>query len=397
VPLPYREARAQVIATVASLVRPAREEVPLDDAAGRRLAVDVLADRDQPPFHRSTRDGFAVRAADSRVSAPLRVIGEIAAGRGLDRPVGAGEAAEIMTGAPLPDGADAVVMIENTTATAGGVRIDRPVAPGENVVAAGSELRAGALAAPRGALVGTGEIALLASLGCARVPVTRRPRVMVLATGDELVDAGATPGRYQIRNSNGPMLAAQVRRAGGEPILLPPARDDAAALRPLVARALAEGDLAVFSGGVSMGKYDLVEATVAELGARIVWDGAAIRPGKPVVFGTAGDKPFFGLPGNPLSALVTFELFARPAVELAAGAPDAPLRLPSAPLAAPLDRAPLPLTFFTPVRIDDAGLVPLPSQGSGDLASLARADGFAVTDPRVSHVPAGTVLPYLPR
>lgn len=401
-PLPFRDARAQVIATVRPLTRPVVEEVALLEAAGRRLAVDVVADRDQPPFHRATRDGFAVRATDSRVSAPLRVVGESAAGRGLEGAVGPGEAAEIMTGAPLPDGADCVVMIEHTSRDPdGAVRIARPGAPGENIVPAGSELRAGALAVPRGALLGTGEIALLASVGRARAPVARRPRVAIVTTGDELVGVDETPSRWQIRNSNGPMLAGQVRRAGGEPLLLPTAPDDAAALRALVARGFAEGDLVVFSGGVSMGKYDLVEQALAEFGARVVWDGAAIRPGKPVVFGLAGDgadaKAFFGLPGNPLSALVTFELFARPAIELLEGAPDAPLRLLAAPLAAPLERDPLPLAFFTPVRFDDAGLVPLPSMGSGDLASLARADGFAVTDPRVSSVPAGTLLPFLPR
>jgi molybdopterin molybdotransferase len=395
-PLPFRDARARVIERVRPLARV--EEVGLGEAAGRVLAEAVAADRDQPPFHRSTRDGFALRAADSRPGARLRVVGVIAAGGSLEGALSAGEAAEIMTGAPLPDGADCVVMVENTTREGELVVLDRGAAAGDNFVPAGSELAAGAVAVARGARIGPGEVALLAAVGKTRVPVGPRPRVAILPTGDELVDAAEVPARFQIRNSNGPMLAAQVLRAGGEPFLLPRAPDDEPALRALVEQALARGDLAVFSGGVSMGKYDLLEKVLADLGARVEWDGVAIRPGKPALFGAVGDLPFFGLPGNPLSSLVTFELFARPAIERLAGAAPGPLPLLSTRLSREHRPPSLPLTVFTPARLDGEGRAePLPSQGSGDLTALARADGFLVTDPGVTSLPAGSWCAFLPR
>jgi molybdopterin molybdotransferase len=407
--LPFLEARARALAAVRDAVHPVvadgplapgfgrglPEEVPLAQAFGRVLADDVRADRDQPPFNRSTRDGYAVRAVD--VPGVLRVGGEIAAGQELGRELRPEEAVEIMTGAPLPAGADAVVMVEHTRRAGDRVSLEREVAPGENVVPAGSELPAGALAIPAGTFVGVGEVALLASLGHARPRVRRRPRVAVLPTGDELVDVAATPGPTQIRNSNGPMLAAQIDRAGGTPIVLPAARDDLASLRALARRAFDEADLVILSGGVSMGKHDLVEGVLAELGARFLWDAVAIRPGKPAVCGLAGDRPFLGLPGNPLSSLVTFELFARPLIELLAGAEPRPFTPLRAPLAALFRQPPLPLTVFAPARLDERGLHLIASQGSGDLASIVRAGGFALFEPGVTDVAAGTLVPYLPR
>jgi molybdopterin molybdotransferase len=375
------------------------ERVALADAAGRVLADDVHADRDQPPFHRSTRDGFALRAADA--PGTLRVVGEIAAGTALARALAAGEAAEIMTGAPLPEGADAVVMVEHVTRAADVVTVGRALAAGDNVVPAGAELGRGARALAAGTRIGTAEIAMLATVGRAEVPVRPRPRVAIVATGAELVDVAAAPGPSQIRESNGPTLAAQVARAGGVPLRLPPAPDDALALRDRLDRALAGADLILFSGGVSMGKYDLVEAAFAELGGRVVWDGVAIRPGKPAVFGLVRDTPFFGLPGNPLSTLVTFELFARPALELLGGAADVGLRWRSVRLAADFRPPLLPLTHFVPARLtgelDDVTVVPLPSQGSGDIAALARADGFLVVAPGTTELAAGTWAPFMPR
>ncbi len=403
--LPFLEARARAVEITRAGARRAPsepshpDEIALTDAFGRVLARDALADRDQPPFHRSTRDGFAVRAADvATVPVTLRVIGEIAAGASLGRALAPGETAEIMTGAPLPDGADAVVMVEDSGRDGEHVVLRRSVAAGENVVAAGSELGAGAVAVPAGARVGPGELALLASIGHAQVRVRPRPRVAVLATGDELVDVAATPGPTQIRNSNGPMLAAQIARAGGAPRVLPPARDELPALRALAERAFAEADLVILSGGVSMGKHDLVEQVLAELGARFEFDGVAIRPGKPVVFGLAAGTPFFGLPGNPLSSFVTFELFARPVLELLAGVEPPPFTALRAPLRDDFRQPKLALTVFAPARLDDRGLVEIVrSQGSGDLASLAAAHGFAVLDPGVTELAAGTLVPFMAR
>jgi molybdopterin molybdotransferase len=288
-------------------------------------------------------------------------------------------------------------MVEHVSREGDRVTLSRPAAAGDHFVPAGGELAAGALALGRGVRIGPGDVALLASVGKARLAVGARPRVAILATGDELVEAGETPGPTQIRNSNGPMLAAQVRRAGGAPLLLPRAPDREPALRALVTRALAESDLAVFSGGVSMGRYDLLEGVLAGLGARVEWDGVAIRPGKPALFGVVGDRPFFGLPGNPLSSLVTFELFARPAIELATGLEAPRLDLVLVRLARPHRQPGLPLTVFTPARRVEDAAEPLPSQGSGDLTALVRADGFIVTEPGVNELPEGTLVPFLPR
>lgn len=388
----YRDARAQIIQAVAPLLR--TEVVPLAEAPGRVLAVDVAADRDQPPFHRSTRDGFAVRAAD--VPGTLRVIGEIAAGASLGRALVPGEAAEIMTGAPVPDGADAVVMVENVERRGDRVTAAQAIAAGENFVPAGREIRAGALAVAAGARIGPGEIAMLATVGCAAVTVAARPRVAVCATGEELVGVDTRPGPTQIRDSNSHTLAAQVLRAGGVPVRLAPARDSADSLRERLAVAVAEADLVIFSGGVSMGKYDLVEDVFKEMGGRILFDGVAIRPGKPVVFGEIAGKPFFGLPGNPLSTLVTFELFARAALDRLAFA-EPLLRVQLAELTASFRQRALPLTCFVPARLDGLRAEALPSHGSGDIAALCRADGFVVVEQGVTELLAGAVVSYLPR
>jgi molybdopterin molybdotransferase len=303
-----------------------------------------------------------------------------------------------MTGAPLPRGADCVVMVEHVTREAERVSLGRGIVAGENVVPAGSELRRGAVALRAGARVDPATIAMLATLGHARVAVRPRPRVAIVATGDELVPVESTPSAVQIRDSNSYALAAQVARAGGDPLRLPPARDSLASLRASCARAFVDADLVIFSGGVSMGKYDLVEQVLGELGARFLWDGVDIRPGKPAVFGIAQGKPFLGLPGNPVSTLVTFELFARPAIERLGGADVGPLRLLSAPLAADHEQKALPLTLFAPALLDEqARVVPVRTQGSGDVAALVRATCFFVVDPGVTRVAAGQHVSVLMR
>lgn len=388
------EARALVVGQVAALRTPA-EEVALDAAVGRVLAADVTADRDQPPFDRSTRDGFAVRAADRGAR---RVIGELAAGATFDREVMAGECVEIMTGAGLPAGADAVVMVEHVRREGDTITFDRDVATGENVVATGSEARHGAVVLSRGARVDPAVVGLLASVGRARVAVHARPRVAIVGTGDELVEVDEVPSRAQIRNSNSWSLAAQVARAGGVAVRMPIARDDQAALRAIVERALSEADILVLSGGVSMGKYDFVEGVLGALGAKLHFDAVAIRPGKPAVFGIVRGKPFFGLPGNPLSTTLTFELFARPAIELIGGAQAAPWRTTLARLATAYRSRPLPLMVFAPSRFTGDGSVEvLPSQGSGDLVALARADVWAIFAPDTTHAEAGALVEILPR
>jgi molybdopterin molybdotransferase len=405
-PLSLLDARHAVIATIGARI-PASETRALDEALDRVLAEAIVADRDQPPFDRVTRDGFAVRAADVAGASPdqavvLTVIGEAPPGRALAFGVGPQQCVEIMTGAALPSGADAVVMVEHTRRPdPSRVLIERAAAPRENVVAQGSELSKNALAVPARRRLDPAAVALAASLGCANPRVFVRPRVAVVTTGDELVEVGATPRPTQIRNSNRHSLTAQVTRAGGFALPAPIAGDDPATLRAVIDTALAHADLLLLSGGVSMGKYDYVEGVLGDLGARVVFDGVAIRPGRPLVFGLLGEVPFFGLPGNPLSTMVTFELFVRPALELLSGADAAPLRHAWVPLAEPFAQRALPLTALLPALLEGEGeatmVRPLPSQGSGDLAAMGRADCLMVVAPGTTTLAAGALVPVLPK
>jgi molybdopterin molybdotransferase len=413
-PLSLLDARAAVLRELGAPHRPGAEAAALDEALGRVLAADVPADRDQPPFPRVTRDGFAVRAADVAAATPeapvpLAVIGELPPGSEFAGQVAGRQCVEIMTGAALPAGADAVVMVEHTERPAAGtVVIRRAVRAGENVVPRGSELAAGAVALPARHRLDPSSIGLLASLGCARPMVFARPRVAIVATGDELVAVEEAPRPMQIRNSNRHSLAAQVLRAGGTPRPARIARDERQALRAVIEEALLDADLLLLSGGVSMGKYDFVEDVLAQLGGTVVFDGVAIRPGKPLVFGRVRGVPFFGLPGNPLSTMVTFELFVRPALSLLAGADAAPLYFTQAPLAEDYAQRSVPLTVFVPARFDPSSgdtlgmpgvtaVRPVPSQGSGDLAAMARADCLIVLEPGATALGAGALVRLLPK
>ena len=348
------------------------------EAAGRILAEEILADRDYPPFARSARDGFAVHAAD--VPGELRVTGEVRAGEIYGGAVGFGEAVEIMTGAPLPHGADAVAMVEHTEREGHRVRVAQPLKPGENFNPKGVEACQGATLLSPGRRLGFAEIAVLAMVGKECAEVYRRPRVAILPTGDELVEAGQKPERFQIRNSNAWSIAAQVARAGGDPHILSIARDNYESTRALVEQGL-EADMLLLSGGVSAGKYDIVERVLADLGAEFFFDRVLIQPGQPLVFGKARGKFFFGLPGNPGSTMVTFEVFARAAVELLGGANEAPLPLLLARLSKEV-RQKSGLTRFLPAQLsaDGSTVKPEPWHGSGDVAALARANAFLVTD-----------------
>ena len=324
--LTFEQARACVLAKVREArPQPAAEEVSLFDAAGRVLAEPIVADRDFPPLARSVRDGFAVRAAD--VPGELAVIGEVRAGEAFSADLQPGQAVEIMTGAPMPRGSDAVVMIEHVSVSGDRVKVPRALQPGENVSPQASQARAGEVVLEPGRRLDFAAIALIASFGRSRVMVFARPQVAVLATGDEIVEVNQTPLPYQVRNSNVESLAVQVARAGGIPRVLPVARDLYAATRELVEQGL-RFDMLLLSGGVSAGKYDLVEKVLAGLGAEFFFDRVLIMPGQPLVFGRAQEKFFFGLPGNPASTMVTFEIFARAALELLGGQQEPALPVP---------------------------------------------------------------------
>ena len=403
--LSFADARQIVERRAATLSPTEPELIGLLDAVGLVLAEDLLADRDFPPFPRATRDGFAVRAADVQsVPAALQRVGEVKAGATIEESritVGPGEAVEIMTGAPVPVGADAVVMVEYTASANARVTVQRAVKAGENVVPAGAEARRGDVMVPKGTRVQHAAVAVAAAVGRPEIAVFRRPRVAVLATGDELVDVNLPPGPNEIRNSNSYSLAAQVYEAGGEAVILPVARDDAADLALLLRKGL-EADLLLLSGGVSAGKYDLVEEVLASLGAKFFFTGVAIQPGKPVVFGEVAlngkTTPFFGLPGNPVSTMVTFQLFVRPVLDALAGAKLEPLPFTQAILKAALSTK-TGLTRFLPAKLDGAhdkpGVELVQWQGSGDLMAASTANCYIVVPPDREQFEAGETVTVL--
>ena len=399
--LSFADAREKVIQMIAVMrPQPARETIDLARAAGRVLAARVAADRDYPPFDRSTRDGFALRAADATAAgATLRRVGEIKAGSSFDRAVTPGECVQIMTGAPAPQGADAVVMIEQTRVQSDRVTFERPATPGQNIVARGSEARAGEELLAAGTRLGYAEMALAAQVGCAKIEVFAAPRVAILSTGDEVVDVAAKPGPFQVRNGNGVALEALVALAGARPYQLGNAADEVEELRRAILKGL-EADVLILSGGVSAGKYDLVETVLAELGAEFFFDAVAIRPGRPAVFGRCQGKPVFGLPGNPVSTMVTFELFVVPALDLLSGAAARPLKILGARLTHALHEKP-GMTHFLPARLDASRGEPvvaaLPWQGSGDTVTLARANALLVVPAERPDWEAGEWAGVLPR
>jgi molybdopterin molybdotransferase len=414
--LTFGEARRVVEDHASRLISRTAETVPLLQAAGRVLAELITADRDIPPFPRSTRDGYAVHAADlATLPAKLKVIGEIKAGP-LQPPSkpNRGEAFSIMTGAPVPPGADAVVMVEYTSQKGDLVEITRAVAPAENIVAQGAEAKRGSLLVDQGTRLNEAAIALAASVGKSRVQAFVRPRVAVLTTGDEIVDLDAEPGPTQIRNSNTYSLAVQIQQAGGEPVLLPIAPDEPRRLRQLIEEGL-QSDLLIMTGGVSMGRYDLVEQVLAEMQTEFFFTGAKIQPGRPVVFGRSrgagapareaasaavSHKYFFGLPGNPASTMVTFELFAKPMLEALAGMRPRPLTFLHARLKSEI-RVKLGLTRFLPAilagQYENAEVELVPWQGSGDIAAQARSNFYIVVPPDREHIKAAEWIAILPR
>ena len=380
------------------------EAVALLGSVGRVLAHGVAADRDQPGFDRSTRDGFAVRARELVGDGLLRVAGQVRAGeRWEGGALEAGTAVEIMTGAPVPDGADAVVMVEHVIRQADGIRLaqGRELKAGDNVVPRASEARAGDEVLAAGTRVGAAEVALAASCGCAELAVFARPMVAIVATGDELVELGEAMAPEQIRNSNSYAIAAMVTAAGGQAGRLEIARD----VRRDVWERVAQGrmwDLLVFSGGVSMGEYDLVEEVLEEFGAEFFFTGVKMQPGKPVVFGRLPARQhhpmgtsepecyFFGLPGNPISTQVTFHCFVEPFLRALAGEANPEPRWAQGTLAESVAAKP-GITRLLPARMEGVQVTVVGWQGSGDLAANARANCYAEHLPGVEYRPADVI------
>ncbi|MBA3533242.1 MAG: molybdopterin molybdotransferase MoeA [Ardenticatenales bacterium] len=396
------------------------EHVTLWEAATRVLAQEVVAGHDVPPFRNSAMDGYAVRGADVTAasrSAPvrLRVVAQVAAGALAEREVGPGEAVRIMTGAPMPDGADAVVRFEDTSElwpvgerpATPIVAICQAVPPWENVRAAGEDLREGEAVLPSGTLLRPAHLGVLASLGWGRLPVVRRPRVAILATGDELVNADAPLEAGKIRNSNETTMAALVAQAGGEPLPLGIARDNVESLSAKLREGLAAGvDLFLTSAGVSVGDYDIVKEVLAAEGEMTFWQ-VAIKPGKPLAFGLLNHEsrrvPLLGLPGNPVAAMVAFHVFAQPAIRLMGG---------RVPLFPPVYQARLLDSIENSgrrhymrarySRAEDGTLEVATRgsgvrvQGSGILSSMVWANCFVVVPETVNSLPVGATVEIEP-
>jgi molybdopterin molybdotransferase len=417
--LGFEEAVALVRRHAAEVRATAAEMVALGEASGRVLTEELQADRDMPPFERATRDGYAVRAAELMAGA-LRVSGSLRAGEAwVGGALGAGEAIEIMTGAAVPAEADAVVMLEHVTATTASqqkqtqeqkqnqisLREGRAIAAGENIVPQGSEARQGQALLAAGTRLDAAGVGLAAVCGAAELRVWRRPRVGILATGDELVKVNAKPGPQQIRDSNSHMLAALVEAAGGVPVRLPAAADTREALAAGI-EAARDCEMLVLSGGVSAGRHDLVEAALEEAGAEFYFTVVRMQPGRPVVFGAitarrdGGRQYFFGLPGNPVSTEVTFLTLARGMVQALGGAAARGPRLLSARLAEAV-RGKAGLTRFVPAVWSQDWSRPevraIATQGSGDLAADARAECYVVVAESGEGAAAGDTVNVLPR
>jgi molybdopterin molybdotransferase len=391
------DARARMLSQILVL---GDELADLTDIRGQVLAEDVAAVEDIPPFPNSAMDGYAVRAADIVGASParpvaLRVVAEMAAGAVAARAIGPGEAARIMTGAMLPQGADAVVMIEETDGGREKVAIRRAARAGENVRPQGEGLRAGELALPRGTVIGPPHMGLLAMLGRTRVRVIRRPRVALFSTGDELVPPESRPGPGQIRDSNRVGLSGQVAELGAIPLDLGLAGDDAEQIRALIGRGLEEADCLVTSGGVSVGDVDLTKRVLAEFGP-IAALRVAMKPGMPQAFGLAGGKPVFGLPGNPVSAMIVCDQFVRPALRKMAGRTELLRPRLWAAAAEPLTK-PAGKTHFLRAIVETRGdrlTARLTGpQGSGILRSMVLANALVILEREVTAVAAGELVP----
>ncbi|MDR3635391.1 MAG: molybdopterin molybdotransferase MoeA [Isosphaeraceae bacterium] len=366
--------------------------LPLSMARECLLAEDVSADGDSPPFDKALMDGFALRFADLRNGVgTLRIVEELYAGSLPSRSLMGGDASLIMTGAPIPEGADTVVMIERTRRDGDRVLVEDPsVRPGGNILRRGREMRAGDVIVRRGETLTPTRLGMLASAGRPSPLVVPAPRVAIVPTGDELVESNQVPGPGQIRNSNAVVLEALVAGAGAIPLLSPIARDDPEILREALGEGLAS-DVLLITGGVSAGQRDLVPATLMGLGVERVFHKVRLKPGKPLFFGVGprrGEKPgtlVFGLPGNPVSGVVGFLLFVRPALDLLAGRAGRPLGLPLYPLTRAFVHAGEKPTYHPARRVEwtgrgpgTVGLEPLASAGSADLLTASRADGFAL-------------------
>jgi molybdopterin molybdotransferase len=388
-----REARAIILGSIRPL---GAERVPLREALGRVLQEEVTAPRPIPPLDNSAMDGFALRAADvAALPASLKVVEEIPAGRRSARRLGPGEAARILTGAPIPDGADAVVMQEETEREGDALRVLRAVRPGDHIRRAGSDVVAGQVIARPGTLLRPAHLGMLAALGRASARVTSRPRVAILATGDEIVEPDRLTDDGRIASSNSYSLQAAVAAAGGEPVYLGIAPDRPEVIQEYLERA-AGCDAVISTGGVSVGDHDYIKGVLAQLGGRMRLWRVRMKPGAPLAFALLRDTPVFGLPGNPVSSLVSFEEFVRPALLCMQGHTRIYRPVEPAVLDEPFSKAPGRM-HFARVTLEERGgrrhAHLTGDQSSGVLFSMVEADGLAIVAAEVTEIAAGSEVP----
>ena len=363
------------------LPAPANEKVTLMKSLGLVLAEDAVADMDMPPWDKSAMDGYAVRSADVTDPVSLKVVGEVPAGKAAKRPVGAGEAMKIMTGAPIPEGADAVVPVEHTTSRGDTVEIRDAVKAGAHICRKAEDIKQGQVLVTAGSVIRAQEIAIMASVGIHAPRVFRRPTVAIMTTGDELVEVDKKPGEGQIRNSNAYSIAAQVAQIGVPYAYLGIVPDVRESLSEKLDQAMRAADVVILTGGVSAGEYDLVEEVVRSKGIEIIFERVAIKPGRPMVFAKSPTKILFGLPGNPVSTFVTFEVFLRPALGRLMGNRLLDRPIVDAELEVNFGK-PMPREQYVPARLtfvrDHYVVTPVESHGSADMMSITRANALMI-------------------
>jgi molybdopterin molybdotransferase len=370
-----------------------KERVSLVESAGRVLREDVFSDLNMPPFNRSAVDGFACRQAD--LGMPLEIIETIKAGSFPEKQIGAGQCARIMTGAPVPEGADCVIMVEETEELQDHrIKYLRETTK-TNISPFAEDIRAGERVLEKGTFIAPQHIAILAAVGHVNPLVSVKPRVAVIATGDEIVEPHEVPGPSQIRNSNGYQLAAQVAAAGAHPLYLGIAPDNEEETYKAIENALHEADVILLTGGVSMGTYDFVPAILEKAGIEILFKTIAVQPGKPTVFGTKGEKRIFGLPGNPVSSFTIFEILVKPLLWQMMGVKE-PFSFKRLPLGAGYTRKRTDRMQWIPVKIIDQKVYPLEYHGSAHIFSLATAEAIAAISLGITHLSSGDLIDVRP-
>ena len=397
--LPVIEAQSIVLSQASPL--PMEVTALTTTALGQVLAADIASDMDSPPFTKAMMDGFAVHSGpELSLSSTLTIVEEIQAGAVPQKSIGVGETARIMTGAPRPQGADAVVQIERVEVIdSQTIRLQELPRPGQHILNQGSEMRVGQIVLPKGTMLKPQDFGILGSVGKTTMPAFPMPQVAIMATGDELVEPMRRPKPGQIRNTNGPMLVAQTVRAGAIPRYLGIAKDNVEHLRSLIGEGLETTQVTILSGGVSAGKFDLVPQVLQELGVQSHFHKVEMKPGKPVFFGTRGKKLVFGLPGNPVSSYVCFELFVRPALRQLRGEKEVLPRQIRIPLTIPFQNSNDRPTYF-PARIevheDGWKIEPLKWFGSADLCSISSANALIVLPAGKVDYPAGEKVRAIP-